>query len=78
MDAKQYFRRSEVPAYLIEAFALQVSESQLAKLAVTGGGPEFHKAGKWPVYSRSALDAWATKRLGPAVRSTAEYTARAA
>lgn len=69
----RYFRRNEAADYLKATYALQVSQSYLAKLAVIGGGPSFHKAGRWPIYTREALDSWATNRLGQAVSSTAEY-----
>lgn len=69
----RYFRRNEAADYLKSTYAIQVSQSYLAKLAVIGGGPSFHKAGRWPIYTREALDRWATNRLGQAVSSTAEY-----
>lgn len=69
----KYFRRSEAADYLKAIYAFQVSAAYLAKLAVVGGGPSFHKAGRWPIYSREALDSWAKDRLGEPVSSTAEY-----
>jgi hypothetical protein len=27
---------------------------------VTGGGPSFHKAGRWPLYDPDELDEWAS------------------
>jgi hypothetical protein len=68
MVLTQYFRRNEASAYLKNHFAIQASISYLAKLAVVGGGPAFHKAGRWPIYSREAM-----ARLGKLVASTAEY-----
>jgi hypothetical protein len=44
----------------------------LAKLAVLGGGPEFRKAGRVPLYSISACDRWGRSKIGPMVRCTAE------
>ena len=44
----------------------------LAKYACLGGGPAFRKAGKFPIYSRGDLDAWANQRLGKLVCSTSE------
>jgi hypothetical protein len=34
------------------------SASYLAKLRMTGGGPEYFKAGRRVFYSRSAIEAW--------------------
>jgi hypothetical protein len=52
----------------------------LAKLAVTGGGPPFRKAGRVPLYTAADLDAWAQSRFSPRVHSTSELrtAARAA
>lgn len=68
-----YFRRADAASYLSTQYAIQLSPSYLAKLAVVGGGPSFHKAGRWPIYTKEALDNWASSRLGKAVSSTAEY-----
>ena len=51
----------------------------LAKYAcISSDGPAFRKAGKFPIYSREDLDAWASQRLGERVRSTSELVARGA
>ena len=39
---------------------------------VIGGGPEFRKAGRTPIYEPLKLDAWAEGRIGPPVRSTSD------
>jgi len=52
----RFFRRTDASNYLKVNYALQVSTAYLAKLAVVGGGPAFHKAGRWPIYTRAALD----------------------
>ena len=36
------------------------------------GGPASRRAGKFPIYSRDDLDAWAKQRLGKLVHSTSE------
>jgi hypothetical protein len=54
------------------AIWLPCSRQWLAKLAVIGGGPVFHKAGRYPVYEPSELDLWAEARIGPPQRSTSE------
>lgn len=73
MSENQFFRRDAASDYLKATFAIQAAPSYLAKMAVNGGGPEFHKAGRWPIYSRDALDRWAMSRLGKLVATTAEY-----
>lgn len=69
----RYFRRDAASLYLQTNYALQVSTAYLAKLAVIGGGPSFHKAGRWPIYNKASLDQWARERLGPEFESTAGY-----
>jgi hypothetical protein len=44
----------------------------LAKLASVGGGPEFQRFGRVPLYAPEALDRWADSRLSAAVASTSE------
>jgi len=39
------------------------SPSWLAKLAAIGGGPRFHKIGRFPVYTRADLDLWIEGRI---------------
>jgi hypothetical protein len=46
------------------------SSRWLAKLAVTGGGPIFRKAGRFPIYDPKDLDDWARSRIGEPRRST--------
>ena len=41
---------------------LQVSESLLEKLRVSGGGPRYSKLGRGVIYRRAALDAWLASR----------------
>jgi hypothetical protein len=67
-----YLRRADAARYIREAHGIPCAPTTLAKYAVLGGGPAFRKAGKFPIYSRDELDAWAEKRLGKLVRSTSE------
>ena len=66
------YRRKAAADYLREKYCIPCSEKTLAKLACIGGGPPYHKAGRFPLYPRDSLDAWATTKLGPLVRSTSE------
>jgi hypothetical protein len=71
-DKRERLRRRRAAAvYLHEKWGFG-SYKSLAKLAVTGGGPEFRRAGRIPLYPEDALDDWARGRLSPRVRSTSE------
>lgn len=65
-----YLRRAAAAHYVRETWGLPCSSKWLAKLAVTGGGPIFRKAGRFPVYTVTDLDIWAEGRLGSPRRST--------
>lgn len=67
---KPRLRREKAAEYLAFVYGITQSPKTLAKKAVTGGGPEFQKDGRWPLYTRQALDEWATERLGPVRRNT--------
>ena len=66
----QYLRREEAARYVREIWGLPCAPRWLAKLAVEGGGPVYHKAGRFPMYAPADLDAWAETRLGGALNST--------
>ena len=66
-----YLRRDRAAEYLLDRYGAYTSET-LAKLASIGGGPRFRKMGRFPVYTRDDLDAWANGRMSPPVSSTAE------
>ena len=71
-------RRAEAARYIREAHSIPCAPATLAKYACIGGGPAFRKAGKFPIYSRDDLDAWANRRLGKLVHSTSELVGRGA
>lgn len=66
----KYLRRHDAAHYVRSAWGLPCSAKWLAKLAVTGGGPVYRKAGRFPIYLPSDLDAWAESRIGSPKRST--------
>jgi hypothetical protein len=68
-DAK-LSRRDTSAAF--KAAGYRVSESTLARLASRGGGPPFHKFGKYPLYRWGDSLAWAEGKLRSPVRSTSE------
>jgi hypothetical protein len=66
-------RRKAAAIHVREKFGIPCAESWLAKLACVGGGPPYRLAGRIPLYAPTDLDNWATSRLSPAVKNTAEY-----
>jgi hypothetical protein len=68
---KRDMTRAETAQYITDHWFPRSSRT-LAKLAVTGGGPPFRKAGRVPLYSEGSVDAWAESKLGPLVHSTTE------
>jgi hypothetical protein len=68
-------RRKEAARYLGDVWGIPTSPKTLAKLAVTGGGPLYRKAGRVPLYEVAALDEFARTKLSPLVASTSELGA---
>jgi hypothetical protein len=64
--------RSDAARYLVETWQIPCSVATLAKLAVIGGGPEFRKAGRTPLYPQDGLDSYAQSKMSRRVRSTSE------
>jgi hypothetical protein len=58
----RYMRRADAARYIRETYGIPCVATTLAKYACIGGGPIFRKAGKFPIYSRDELDAWANQR----------------
>jgi len=52
-----------------------VAAASLAKYAVVGGGPDFTKFGRKPLYPQDSVDAWIEGRLSKRVGSTSELEA---
>ena len=70
-----FLRREDAASYIQSTYGFPCSRQWLAKLAVTGGGPVFHKAGRTPIYAPADLDAWARDRIGQPQRSTSDTLA---
>jgi hypothetical protein len=68
-------RRKEAARYLADVWGIPMSPKTLAKLAVTGGGPLYRKAGRVPLYEVTALDEFARLKLSPLLSSTSELEA---
>jgi hypothetical protein len=65
-----YLRRDKAARHIREHWGLPCSPRWLAKLAVTGGGPIYRKAGRTPIYAPADLDTWAQARIGAPRKST--------
>jgi hypothetical protein len=73
---ERYVRRTEAATYIVQTYNIPCSPKTLAKIAcVSSDGPPFRKAGRFPLYPISGLDAWAQSKLGPLVRSTSKASA---
>ncbi len=70
MKQPKYLRRSEAAKYVNDVWAQPCSISLLAHLAMTGDGPVFRLAGRFPVYLEADLDDWAHARISAPRRST--------
>jgi hypothetical protein len=67
----QFLRRKQAGKYLKETYGFG-SERTLAKLACTGGGPEFRKAGPAVLYEIPVLDNWAQSKISGPQGSTSD------
>jgi hypothetical protein len=69
-------RRNQAAEYLRSRHGLPCAPATLAKLAVLGGGPRFHKPGARTVlYDAAELDRWASEKLGRPRASTSDTLA---
>jgi hypothetical protein len=74
-EPDRLLRRTEAAKHVTENY-FPCSPKTLAKLAcVSSSGPPFRKAGPFPLYPLSKLDAWARSKIGPLVRSNSELSA---
>ena len=74
---KEYLRRREAAEYLQQRYGAYTLET-LAKLACMGGGPQFRRLGRFPVYTAADLDAWAMSKLSAPGASTADLDQQSA
>jgi hypothetical protein len=73
----ELLRRTAAAEYVERTYGFPCSPKYLAKLAcVSSNGPRFRMAGRFPLYPRTELDAWAQAKIGPLVRSTAELAVK--
>lgn len=67
-------RRTEAAKHIQDKWGYPCSPRTLAKYAVTGGGPPFRKAGRYPLYHPDDLDCWVGGKLSDPVTSTSELS----
>jgi hypothetical protein len=68
----RYLRRDQAAEYIKVTWSQPCSRSLLAQLAMSGGGPLFRLAGRFPVYTEKDLDDWARGRISEPRRSTSD------
>jgi hypothetical protein len=66
----------EASAYLRERWGLTFGVRSLQVRRRTGDTAEFHRVGNRVLYTKAALDAWATQKLDQPLRNNSERTAR--
>ncbi len=74
-ETERLLRRDEAAAYLQNRWGLRTSRQTLAKKAVTGDGPIYRLAGRFPLYQIADLDAYAKAQISAPRRSTSERVA---
>lgn len=74
---ERMMRRAEAAAFIRETFGVSCCASTLAKLAVVGGGPEYQKFGRFPLYTAGACRSWVEGKLSRRVTSTSELSSQA-
>jgi hypothetical protein len=72
-DNPKYMTRALASAYLRSTWGVSRSRATLAKLAVSGDGPAYHRSGRDALYAPADLDAWAVKLIGIRAFSAVEH-----
>ena len=72
LGSLRLLRRAEAATYIQTKWGYPCSPRTLAKYAVTGGGPPFRKAGRYPLYHPDDLDSFISGKLSKLVTSTSE------
>jgi hypothetical protein len=67
----KFLSRAEAASYLESTWGLKRSKATLAKLAVSGKGPSYHRSGRDALYTTASLDSYAEQEVGlPAPQAT--------
>src|SRR5258705_9613580 len=72
MEPHRFLRRKAASKYLFDVHGVVRAPSTLAKDAVMGGGPVFHRMGRFPVYTPVGLDEYVASKLSGPMRSTSD------
>ena len=73
-----YLRRAQAAHYVRQRWGLPCSHAHLHKLTSVGGGPVFHRAGRWPLYSKADLDNWAKAKISGPMQKASDIPVEAA
>jgi hypothetical protein len=71
----KYLNRQCASEHIEKTWGLRCSARTLAKLAVVGGGPAFHKSGRDALYDPESLEIWAQKKISPPADTAREHRA---
>jgi hypothetical protein len=72
MESYKFLGRKAASKYLFDVHGIVRAPSTLAKDAVIGGGPVFHRMGHFPVYTPVDLDDYVASKLSGPMRSTSD------
>lgn len=67
---KPRLRRDEAVVYLEMMHGITLAVASLARMACHGGGPQYQKFNRSPLYLKADLDAWAAEKLGQPINNT--------
>lgn len=77
-ENQKLLSRNDASEYLKATWGLSRSKATLAKLAVTGEGPSYHRPGRDALYAPAALDAYARQTIGTATPLATQHKTEAA
>ncbi len=72
LAGKRFYRTREAADLLARQYGLSIAVATLDSMVSRGGGPPFHKWGRFRVYAEADLIAWAADRCGEARSSSSE------
>jgi hypothetical protein len=72
MEIHKLLGRKAASKYLFDVHGVVRAPSTLAKDAVMGGGPAFHRMGRFPVYTPAGLDEYVASKLSGPMRSNSD------
>jgi hypothetical protein len=71
MHPPKYLNRNQAAKHCTEQ-GCPTAPTTLAKLATVGGGPQYVKWGRTPLYTQEGLDRWIQEKLGRPRRSSSD------